>query len=90
MSSILKDLYYGRVSPWERRPTRDAESREITRKIEDEKRYFIQKMSLDDCHRFQKLENLYTQSSDIEQIDAFSCGFKLGAELMVAVFAESR
>ena len=90
MSSILNDLYYGRVSPWERRPVRSTESREINRKIENEKRYFVQKMSLDDCRRFQELENLYTQSSGIEQLDAFSCGFKLGTELMIAVFAESR
>lgn len=88
MSSILADLYYGRISPWERRPTLDEESRENSRKIENEKRYFIQKFSLDDCQRFQELENLYTQSSDIEQADAFSCGFKLGAELMVEVFTE--
>ena len=89
MSAILADLYYGRISPWERSPTRSAESREIDRKIEDEKRYFIQKMSLDDCQRFQELENLYSQSSGAEQVDAFTHGFKLGAKLMVAVFADS-
>lgn len=90
MSAILTDLYYGRISPWERRPVRSAEGWEIDRKIEDEKRHFIQKMSLDDCQRFQELENLYTQSSDAEQVDAFAHGFKLGAELMIAVFSESR
>lgn len=85
MSGILTDLYYGRISPWEHLPIRSTESREINRKIEDEKRYFIQKMSLDDCQRFQELENLYTQSSSTEQFDAFSCGFKLGAELMITI-----
>lgn len=90
MSDILTDLYYGRISPWERHPICSTERREIDRKIEDEKRYFIQKMPLDDCQRFQELENLYTQSSDTEQVDAFSCGFKLGAELMITIFAESR
>ena len=90
MSTVLHDLYYGRISPWEHRPTSNEESRKISRKIEDEKRYFVQKMSLDDCQRFQELENLYTQSSDIEQLDAFSCGVKLGAELIIAVFTESR
>ncbi len=90
MSDILTDLYYGRISPWERRPTRTVEGQNIDRKIEDEKRYFFQKMPLDDCQRFQELEDLYTQSSDTEQVDAFSYGFKLGAELMIAVFAESR
>ena len=90
MSSILNDLYYGRISPWERCSTHNEESQEIGRKIEDEKRYFMQKMSLDDCQRFQELENLYTQSNDIEQVNAFSCGIKLGVELMVAIFTESK
>ncbi len=47
MNRILTDFYYGRISPWERRPIQSAEGREINRKIEDEKRYLIQKMSLD-------------------------------------------
>jgi hypothetical protein len=50
----------------------------------------MQKMSLDDCQRFQGLENLYSQSSDFDQLDAFSNGFRLGAELMIAVFMEDR
>lgn len=29
MSGILTGLYYGHISPWERRPARSAESREI-------------------------------------------------------------
>ena len=90
MDKILTDLYYGRVSPWERRPAQTNEKQEVNRKIEDERRYFIQKMSLDDCQRFQEMENLYMQSSDIEQFGAFTCGFRLGAKLMVAVFADNR
>lgn len=88
MNSILTDLYYGRVSPWERRSVHGAERREIDRNIEEEKRYFLQKMSSDDCQRFEELEDLYIQSYETEQADAFSCGFKLGAELMLAVLAE--
>lgn len=90
MSTVLHDLYYGRISPWERRPVCNEESLELGRKIEDEKRYFVQKMSLDNCRRFQELENLYTQCSDIDQLDVFSNGFKLGVKFMVAVFTESR
>lgn len=88
MNRILTDFYYGRISPWERRPIQSAEGREINRKIEDEKRYLIQKMSLDDCRRFQVKENLYLQSSDLEQFGTFSCGFKLGTELMIAVLVD--
>ena len=82
---ILTDLYYGRIAPWERRPTRNPEKRGLDRQIEDEKRYFTQKMSLDDCQRFEALENLYTQAGELDQVDAFSFGFRLGAALMQSV-----
>jgi hypothetical protein len=88
LSSVLHDLYYGRISPWERRPARNGESRELGRKIADERRYFIQKLSPDDCQRFQELENLYTQFSDLEQADAFSYGFRLGLCLMAEGLTE--
>ena len=88
MKNILHDLYHGRFSAWEHCPVRTAESIATNRKIEDEKRYFMQKMSLDDCQRFQALEDLYLHSSDFEQADAFSYGFKLAIMLMFAVFMD--
>ena len=86
MKNTLHDLYNGRFTAWERRPTRCAEYNEINRKIEAEKRYFMQKMSLDDCQRFEALEGLYSQSSDLEQADAFAYSFKLATQLMCEVF----
>ena len=88
MKKIFYDLYHGNFNAWERRPVRTAEIKAVDCKIESEKRYFVQKMSLDDCQRFEALENLYSQSSDFEQIDAFSYGFKLGTMLMCAVFMD--
>ena len=88
MKKIFFDLYHGRFSAWQRRPVRTDENRALNRKIEDEKRYFSQKMSLDDFQRLIALENLYTESSDYEQTDAFAYGFKLGTTLMCAVFMD--
>lgn len=88
MKNVLNDLYYGRVSAWERRPIRTDEEKAINSKIEAEKRYFIEKMSLDDCQRFQALENLYTQAHEFDEIDAFRYGLKLGVMLMSAVFMD--
>lgn len=86
MKNILHNLYYGRVSGWERRPVRTAENNAINRKIESQKRYFIEKMSLDDCQKFQALENLYSQVHEFDEFDAYSYGLKLGIMLMCAVF----
>ena len=85
-NATLHDLYYGRVSSWERCCANSPEHKEIDRKIESERKYFVGKMSLDDCQRFQSFENLYAQSSDMEQADAFSCGFRLGVCLMAEAF----
>ena len=87
---IMSDLYHGRINAWERRPNRTSENIAVNCKIEDEKRYFTQKMSLDDVQRFEALENLYSQSSDFEQESAFSYGFKLGAMLMSDVFIDKK
>jgi len=86
MKNILHDLYYGYFSAWERGPIHTKEHQAVNRRIEDEKGYFMQKMSADDCQRFEVLENLYSQSSDCEQADAFSYGFRLATMLMCAAF----
>ena len=86
MKNILYDLYYGRISGWERRPSRTAAYTAINRKIADEKQYLAEKLLADDCQRFQALEVLYTQAHEFEQLDAYRFGFRLGVMLMCAVF----
>ena len=88
MRNILQDLYFGRLSGWERRPSRTAEFKAINRKIAAEKTYFTEQMSVDDCERFEALENLYTQSHQADEADAFCLGFRLGAMIIGAVFMD--
>lgn len=88
MKTVMENLYYGRYNAFERRPVRCAEHNAVNRKIEAEKSYFIQKMSIDDCARFEALETLYNQAGIFEEIDVFSYGFKMGVTLMCAVFAD--
>ena len=90
MNTILQDLYYGRIAPWERRPAFKEDSCEIYQCIEKGKEYFLQKMQPDDCQRFKELETLYIKSGDAEQSEAFCYGFKLGVQLMTAAFADNK
>jgi hypothetical protein len=90
MQSVLEELYHGRVCPWERCPTQSSEREKVNHRIEEEKRNLIEKLSLNECGRLESLENLYTQSSDLEQVEAFSHGFKLGVELIVSVFMDRK
>lgn len=88
--SIMEALFDGRIIPWERRANLTDERQEIEEKIQREKRYFIEKMSLDDCQRFEQLENLYNSAAHCEEVDTYSHGFTLGALLMVEVMEKKR
>ena len=85
MKSILNGLYTGAIIPWERRNPASAQQRDILRKLEDEERYFIAKMSLDDCDRFQKLSQLQAEFSVIGEEQLFSYAFTLGMLLAFEV-----
>ena len=86
--SIMEALFDGRIIPWERRATITAERKAILQNIESEKRYFIEKMSLDDCQRFQKFEDLLSSDSRCEDVDIYTHGFTLGALLMLEVLTK--
>jgi len=88
MTSILNDLYNGKITGWERSYTQDPEERIVNDKIEDERRHFISKMSLDDVQRFEKLENLYSQSHDFRVLSAFRFGYSLGTLITMEVLGE--
>ncbi|MDL2258160.1 hypothetical protein LJC42_03245 [Eubacteriales bacterium OttesenSCG-928-K08] len=88
MKSILHELYGGEINPYENTSVSSNDYRRINRKIQAEKRYFAERMSEDDCKRFEALENLYSDSSEMETQKAFCEGFKLGALLLCAVFTE--
>ena len=83
--SIMEALFDGRIIPWERRANMTAEYKAILQKIESERHYFIDKMSLDDSQRFQKLEDLFGSAGHCEEVEIYSHGFTLGAMLMLEV-----
>lgn len=85
MKNVLYDLYDGKIIPWERRSPYNPERNELIRKIEKEEQYFVAKMSLDDCQRFQAYINMLGQVSGIEETEVFAYGFRLGAAIMNAV-----
>lgn len=89
MKKILHGLYNGKIIPWERRDPHRQEQLEIAREIDHEERYFIDKMSFDDCQRFQKLSLLYSDSNVTDNENAFSYGFTLGLLLAFDIIDEA-
>ena len=90
MKTILHALYGGEVAPYEEPGLSSKEFYEVNRKIQQEKRYFTGKLLVDDCQRFEQLEGLYSEASDMEVQDAFCRGFRLGAKILMEIFAPPR
>ena len=83
--SILEALYDGTFVPGELPYTSSAKRKALETKMEDENRYFMEKMSLDDCQRFQALEGLRAEAAFDGEVRVYSSGFALGALLMMEV-----
>ena len=86
MKSILEELHNGSVYPAERIRCNDSEYRPVNRKIEEEIAYFMDKLSEEDGERFDKLDELFSQSSYMYATASFVYGFRLAALMMIDVY----
>ena len=86
---MLREMYFGEVIPWERKNRNSEKQRELLRKMEAEERYFVEKMSLDDCQRFQEMLHLNTELAMSEDGEIFSYGFTMGALLIMDILEEA-
>lgn len=90
MRNILHGLYNGNIIPWERHRPNNEKQLELIQKVEIEERYFMEKMSLDDCKRFQELSNLHSEILAEEENNIFSYAFTLGLLLMMDIAEETK
>jgi len=85
--SIFEALYYGKINPSERKVRSTPEKGNIECKIQALKSYFHKELSAEDYERIEKLETLYTEYHDCENVNLFAHGFTVGALLMLEVSA---
>lgn len=78
MFNILKNLYNGKLLPFERKEQHSKEFDELLRKIEEEEQYFTEKLSPEDSERFQKLLKMLNEASSSSEESLFSYAFSLG------------
>ena len=88
--SIMEALLYGKIIPWERRSDMSAKHKAVLKKIESERRHFVEKMSLDDCRRFEEFESLLAEAGSYDEVDTYTHGFTLGALLMHEVLEKKK
>lgn len=79
---FIDDLYYGRITPWERRRTRKSAVLELDCKIKCKRKEFTDRLQAEDLQSFESLEDLYLARQELERIESFRQGLKLGAMFM--------
>jgi len=86
---MLRDLYYGKIIPCERKNRLIEEQHEIVKRIANEEIYFANKLSQEDCERFQKLSGLYSELFETEEVEVFTYGISMGVLLMRDIMDEA-
>lgn len=84
--SIIEELYYGRINIFGRQEPPDPERSRLQYQIEEEKKYLMEKLPLEDRPRFEALDRLFLQANLYEEQICFSLGLRFGILFMHEVF----
>lgn len=90
MDSILKKLYYGYLNRDQFFYNKDSEYRNINNKITKVMESLEKKVPEEDYKTIIKLIELHTESVALETADAFECGFKYGALIMLDILKDEK
>ena len=85
---FVNDLYYGRITPWERRRSRKAAIIELDNQIACKRKEFTERLEEEDILRFETLEDLYFTRQELEVVESFRQGLRLGARFMEEICSD--
>lgn len=86
MESVLKQLFYGKLFPYEHIAPSNPEFSAIHRQITGESAAWKEKLSAEDGKKLEHILELESLSGAMEVETAFLAGFRLGSMLMAEVF----
>ena len=85
MKSILEEIFYGHIFPFERIVPHDPGYRPLNQKISGLKQKLQARLPAEDYQTLKELLDLGCDSGLMETYASFEYGFKLGALLMLEV-----
>ncbi|MNN20866.1 hypothetical protein D3C81_1341680 [compost metagenome] len=88
MRSLLESLYYGHLIPEEHLVPKDPKYRLKGRELSEKKEAWKEKLSNDEFAELEALLDLQHQIQDMENMAAFTYGFKLGAAMIIEIHLE--
>lgn len=85
--SMLQELYFGRISPWERKRVHTQEYHALTKKIDGIVVHFKNLLSSEEYAKFEEMQTLQAQADIIDDVNLFEYSFCLGAALMMDILS---
>jgi len=85
MSDILKQLYYGNISPWEKPFNRDSEYGKVIKTVSATEEKLVALLNETEKELFQQFSNAHGDLSRIAIADSFVDGFCLGMRIGIEV-----
>ena len=85
---ILEDLFYGKITPWEDCPGNTEELRGLNQKMSQLSEILEERL---DKETRSLLDQYLSNRADMEALlscDSFKTGFRLGVQIMMAVYKE--
>ena len=87
-NDILEDLFYGKINPWENRPSNMEEFHLLNQKMSRLSDALDEQL---DDETKALLDQYLSNRADMEALlscDSFKTGFRLGVQIMMAVYKE--
>ena len=85
---VLEDLFFGKIDPWENRPSNMEEFHLLNQKMSQLSAILEERL---DKETRSLLDQYLSNRADMETLlscDSFKTGFRLGIRIMVAVYKE--
>ena len=85
---VLEDLFFGKIDPWENRPSNMEEFHLLNQKMSQLSAILEERL---DKETRSLLDQYLSNRADMENLlscDSFKTGFRLGIRIMVAVYKE--
>ena len=84
--SMVRELYYGNISPWERKRVYNPERTALNDKINDIVQHFKNLLSPEEYKKFAEMQELESQVDVEDAVDLFEHAFCMGVRLMIDIF----
>jgi hypothetical protein len=86
--SILEEFYRGNIHSDDCHKVRNPEYWRLNKKIGEEKENWLKPLLGENYKRFDELDNMFHQRFSIEQMNAFTYGFRLASRIMIDVLSK--